>query len=68
MTLKAVSNIKFSDLTLNLDMNNTLREYPPSCGPKINRLAQVFCKSSFSFINEIRAICKEVGLFTNFFT
>ena len=36
MTLKAVSNIK-----LNLDMNNTLREYPPSCVLKNNRLAQV---------------------------
>ena len=41
MTLKAVSNIKFSDLKLNLDMNNTLREYPPSCVSKINILAQV---------------------------
>ena len=41
MTLKAVSNIKFSDLKLNLDMNNTLREYPPSCVLKNNRLARV---------------------------
>ena len=41
MTLEAVSNIKFSDLKLNLDMNNILREYPPSCVLKNNRLAWV---------------------------
>ena len=41
MTLEAVSNTKFSDLTLNLDMNDILREYPPSCVLKNNRLTRV---------------------------
>ena len=41
MTLEAVSNTKFSDLKLNLGMNNALCEYPPSCVLKNNRSAQV---------------------------